>query len=157
MACFKWLFLMTSAAPKAPLQDKAMPQWVSEAAAPTLVRRIKVILETFVQDKALVGRSPMPLSQIELLRFILQELAQLQCQPGALNCLLLQSHKEGATDNSSVSAKAGVAFREHVLAGSTAHIFAMYDSLVNLLSVSDNAVLHSVQLCLRRVSLEIFR
>ncbi|KAJ2663841.1 Endocytosis and vacuole integrity protein [Coemansia sp. RSA 1200] len=157
MACFKWLFLMTSAAPKAPLQDKAMPQWVSEAAAPTLVRRIKVILETFVQDKALVGRSPMPLSQTELLRFILQELAQLQCQPGALNCLLLQSRNEGATDNSSVSGKAGVAFREHVLAGSTAHIFAMYDSLVNLLSVSDNAVLHSVQLCLRRVSLEIFK
>ncbi|KAJ2858851.1 Endocytosis and vacuole integrity protein [Coemansia erecta] len=163
MECFRWLFLMSSAAPAPPtslLQNKAIPQWVSEAAAPTLVRRIKVVLEMFVKDKALVGNSPMPLSQIELLRFILQELAQLQCQPGSLNCLLAQSRKEGA-DNSGAAVvaadKAGMAFREHALAGTTAHIFAMYDSLVNLLSVSDIAVLRSVQMCLHRVSAEIFK
>ncbi|KAJ1665840.1 Endocytosis and vacuole integrity protein [Coemansia sp. RSA 1813] len=157
MACFKWLFLMSSAvpAPTVLLQSKEIPQWVSKAAAPTLVRRIKVVLETFVQDKALVGNSPMPLSQIELLRFILQELAQLQCQPGALNCLLAKLRKEGA-DNGGMD-KAGLAFREHALAGTTAHIFAMYDSLVNLLSVSDTAVLRSVQMCLHRVSAEIFK
>ncbi|KAJ1893993.1 hypothetical protein LPJ81_005254 [Coemansia sp. IMI 209127] len=162
MECFRWLFLMSSAAPVPSTsllllpQNKAIPQWVSEAVAPTLVRRIKVVLETFVKDKALVGNSPMPLSQIELLRFILQELAQLQCQPGSLNCLLAQSRKGGA-DNGGAADKAGVAFREHALAGTTAHIFAMYDSLVNLLSVSDIAVLRSVQMCLRRVSAEIFK
>ncbi|KAJ2559107.1 Endocytosis and vacuole integrity protein [Coemansia sp. RSA 1933] len=159
MACFRWLFLMSSAAPapEALLQGKEMPQWVSEVAAPTLVRRIKVVLETFVQDKALVGNSPMPLSQIELLRFILQELAQLQCQPGSLNCLLAQARKRRAQHNDGSADKAGVAFREHALAGTTAHIFAMYDSLVNLLSVSDAAVLRSVQMCLHRVSAEIFK
>ncbi|KAJ1986693.1 Endocytosis and vacuole integrity protein [Coemansia umbellata] len=163
IACFKWLFVMSSAHPivlssdaeQGTKEERELPLWVSEAAAPRLVRRIKTVLEAFVGNKALLGRSPMPQSHIELVRAILESLAQLQCQPGALNCLLTQSHESQTMGGGGRAA--GQAFRQHALGGTTAHIFAMYDSLVNLLSVSDIAVLQSVQMCLHRVSAEIFK
>ncbi|KAI8323752.1 hypothetical protein GQ54DRAFT_303150 [Martensiomyces pterosporus] len=143
MACFKWLFHMSSGS-----QDGAMPLWVSAIAAPTLVRQSRLVLEAFVRDKALLGRSPMPLSRIELLRLILDDLARLACQPGAL-----AEDAEGDVEASGP----GVAsdFRRHALTGSAAHVFMLYDNLIDLLSVPDPAVLGSVQRCLRRVSAEI--
>ncbi|KAJ1727590.1 Endocytosis and vacuole integrity protein [Coemansia biformis] len=152
MACCKWLFAMSSQtiAVEALLAGTAdgvvvaTPAWVSEAAVPAMVRRSRAVVEAFVGEHALVGRSPMPLSQIRLLRLVLDGLAHLQCQPGAL----LQADGVGRARDSAAG--------RQVLGGSAAHVFAMYDSLVGLLAVPDADILRAVQQCLRRVSAELF-
>ncbi|KAJ2356568.1 Endocytosis and vacuole integrity protein [Coemansia sp. RSA 2618] len=117
---------------------RAMPGWVSAAAAPALVRRSAMALDAFVSDRGLVGKSPLPQSRIQLVRLVLQGLAQLQCHPGAL------------------AGVAGSELAQRAASSTAAHVFALYGSLVSLVAVPDAAVLPLVQRCLQRVSVEIF-
>ncbi|KAJ2833953.1 Endocytosis and vacuole integrity protein [Coemansia erecta] len=148
MACFGWLFRMTSvcldnassgsadsvgadsvgADSVSADSVSAVPAWVSAAAAPALVRRSAMALDAFVNDSRLVGLSPLPQSRIVLVRLVLENLAQLQCHPQALT-------------NSTQSP--------------ASHIRALYPNLVALISVNDSSILRLVQQCLLRVSAEI--
>ncbi|KAJ2388627.1 Endocytosis and vacuole integrity protein [Coemansia sp. RSA 2611] len=131
MACFSWLLRMSSGA------GQPAPAWVSAAAAPALVRRSAMALDTFVGDKRLVGKSPLPQSRIVLVRLVLQGLVQLQCHPAAL------------------ARSAGSDLAQRASASAAAHIFALYDRLVELVAVPDPDVLPLVQRCLKRVSAEM--
>ncbi|KAJ2708603.1 Endocytosis and vacuole integrity protein [Coemansia spiralis] len=133
-----WLFAMSAQTS----HGVVVPAWVSAAAVPAMVRRSRAVVDAFAGERALVGRSPMPQAQIALVLRVLEGLAQLDCQPGAL--LLRQPDGGGS----------GAA--RQVLSGSAAHVFAMYESLVALLAVPDTAILGAVQCCLRRVSAELF-
>ncbi|KAJ1758306.1 hypothetical protein LPJ58_002867, partial [Coemansia sp. RSA 1591] len=148
MACFGWLFRMTSvcldnassgsadsvgadsvgADSVGADSVSAVPAWVSAAAAPALVRRSAMALDAFVNDSRLVGLSPLPQSRIVLVRLVLENLAQLQCHPQALT-------------NSTQSP--------------ASHIRALYPNLVALISVNNSSILRLVQQCLLRVSAEI--
>ncbi|KAJ2850801.1 Endocytosis and vacuole integrity protein [Coemansia brasiliensis] len=134
MACFTWLFRMASHV----ADGGSAAGWVSKAAAPALVRRSAMVLDAFVSDRRLVGKSPLPQSRIVLVRLVLQGLAQLQCHPAALK------HTAGS----------GLPMR--AASGTAAHIFALYDNLVGLVAVPDPEILLLVQQCLKRVSSEIF-
>ncbi|KAJ2770404.1 Endocytosis and vacuole integrity protein [Coemansia nantahalensis] len=140
MAGCRWLFAMSAQTS----QGAAVPAWVSAAAVPAMVRRCRAVVDVYADERALVGRSPMPQAQAALVLLVLQGLAQLECQPGAL---LLQQPQ---------SDRAGSGAARQVLGGGAAHVFAMYESLLGLLTVPDAAILGAVQRCLRRVSAELF-
>ncbi|KAJ2503089.1 Endocytosis and vacuole integrity protein [Coemansia sp. RSA 1972] len=128
MACFGWLFRMSSVSLDSASSVSAVPLWVSAAAAPALVRRSAMALDAFTADTKLLGLSPLPQSRIVLARLVLESLAQLQCHPRALTNL---PHSPAS------------------------HIRALYPNLVALISVNDSSILRLVQQCLFRVSAEI--
>ncbi|KAJ2723680.1 Endocytosis and vacuole integrity protein [Coemansia sp. Benny D115] len=150
MACLRWLFDMSAGS----LAGDVLPLWVSEAAAPRMVGRCRAVLEAFVADRKLLGRrSPMPVRRIELLRLVLGGLARLECRSGALASWQQQEQPAANVDvDVDVAEGSRAEFRRHAMMGSSAHIFALYDSLVALVGVSaDIGVVGFVQTCLRRV------
>ncbi|KAJ1932574.1 hypothetical protein EC988_009414, partial [Linderina pennispora] len=90
------------------------------------------VLEAFVRDKALLGKSPMPFARVALLNMVLDNMARLQCRASAL-----------ATGSSKTATSPA------------AHLLLLCDNLIDLLSAPDPAVLGSIQRCLRRIAGEI--
>ncbi|KAJ2489739.1 Endocytosis and vacuole integrity protein [Coemansia sp. RSA 2050] len=74
VACVGWLERLCSI-------ECSVPEWVAISAAQRLVGQTRLIVDTFVADRALLGRkSPLPLQRSLLLRRVLQGLALLKCR-----------------------------------------------------------------------------
>ncbi|KAJ1940897.1 Endocytosis and vacuole integrity protein [Kickxella alabastrina] len=147
VACFRWLFCMS-----VDQQQPTMPLWVATAAAPTLVTQCRAVFQRFVADKLVLGKSsPMPVSHVELLCLVLNDLVLLDCYPAAL---AQAKQKCGCENSSSVV----TAFVGQATAGKSAHIFALYDDLLDLIPLvaGSPALIVPVQKCLRRMSPKTF-
>ncbi|KAJ1901713.1 Endocytosis and vacuole integrity protein [Kickxella alabastrina] len=147
VACFRWLFRMS-----VDQQQPTMPLWVATAAAPTLVNQCRAVFQRFVADRLVLGKSsPMPVSHVELLCLVLNDLALLDCYPAAL---AWAKQDCGCENSSSVV----TAFVGQATAGKSAHIFALYDDLLDLIPLvgGSPALIVPVQKCLRRMSPKTF-
>ncbi|KAI8921650.1 hypothetical protein BC831DRAFT_75969 [Entophlyctis helioformis] len=94
---------------------------VAELAAPVLVDKCREVLRMYCVDRPSYGRLPMPRLRTSELLFVLQNIRDLDVMPGIFSKHL---HIDAAD-----------AVRQHVLSGSSAHVFLMFDALVEVLGV----------------------
>ncbi|KAJ2741704.1 hypothetical protein GGI20_004999 [Coemansia sp. BCRC 34301] len=107
-----------------------VPEWVACSAALRLVHCVRVIVDSYVADRALLTLGPLPLHRSQLLRRVVEGLADLQCRPKALN------GKSNAAQ----------------------HIVLVFDCLVGLVSegaTRDAALVRALQKCFQRVAKQV--
>ncbi|KAF9363393.1 hypothetical protein BGX34_004268 [Mortierella sp. NVP85] len=155
-ACLEILFDLCSAAED--LSDSSghneteIRERTARTLTPVLMKRCRVLLDAYTADQALLGKCPFPRLRHQEISLVLQRLCELRLIPGVLvsdpavnreigiNHQQLDQHQNGAST---------VHVRQSILAGSTAHLFYLFEPLTDAMFCHDPEVLQLLKACLK--------
>ncbi|KAF9191924.1 hypothetical protein BGZ51_006482 [Haplosporangium sp. Z 767] len=115
----------------------------AKVATPVLMQRCHGLLDAYSADQALLGKCPFPRLRHQEISLVLQRLNELQLVPGVLASDNKQDSLSDQQKEQSVSIK------QSVLAGSTAHLFYLYEPLTDAMFCHDPEVLLLLKACLK--------
>ncbi|KAI8820484.1 uncharacterized protein EV422DRAFT_567906 [Fimicolochytrium jonesii] len=135
--------------------DVAIKNRIAEVVGPVLLTKCRNVIVSYAGDKRTYGQLPLPRVRDEEIIAVMQSLEALDIRPGALVRYLGEDKLHP--------------LRSHILSGRSAHLFALYPLLCDLIevlakhgppknvdSIEDaTAVIASVRSCLRRVGREL--
>ncbi|GJJ78482.1 hypothetical protein EMPS_10841 [Entomortierella parvispora] len=113
-------------------------------ATPVLMQRCHGLLDAYSADQALLGKCPFPRLRHQEISLVLQRLNNLRLVPG-----ILDNKDPGQQQQVDTASYPLAAMKQAALAGSTAHLFYLYESLTEAMYCHDPEVLLLLKACLQ--------
>ncbi|KAF8935296.1 hypothetical protein BGZ58_005100 [Dissophora ornata] len=122
--------------------EKELQIRTAKMAIPVLMQRCHVLLDAYSTDQALLGKCPFPRLRHQEISLVLQRLNELQLVPGILL-------PDGGSGNNERQQQDIDDIKRTVLAGTTAHLFHLYEPLTDAMFCHDPEVLLLLKACLK--------
>ncbi|TPX54493.1 hypothetical protein PhCBS80983_g05899 [Powellomyces hirtus] len=157
--CLETIFGLCSSAKEDDIQTRFR---IAEVVGPVMLNKCKHVIRTYTADKQSYGKMPLPRVRNEEIVLVMAHLQKLEMRPGVLVRHLGEDKMHP--------------LRSHILAGTSAHLFALYPVLCDLIAViprsagsasasaaaasggegaDETAVVQAVRGCLSRVGREL--
>ncbi|KAJ3021237.1 hypothetical protein HKX48_008942 [Thoreauomyces humboldtii] len=118
ITCLHTIFELCSAVKE---DDAATRFRIAEVVGPVMLDKCKHVMQSYVTDRQAYGRLPLPRVRNEEIVLVMQHLQKLDMRPSVLVRYLGEDKMHP--------------LRSHILAGKSAHLFALYPALCDLMGV----------------------